>query len=223
MLSIKRSMVVACVSALGLASVYACKVDDENPASARRDAGAVTAADALASEGSGPAVAACTRLGGPAVVATIADGILGRVRADCRLSAAFANVPAEGEQHLKECFAIQMQVFFKCPGVAYPANDSQGDACRSLTEAHQDLGLTSSDFQAFVDDALAELATRSLTSDETREVASGLLGTRTGIVAEETPLNAYCTCPGGKFNGKPCTDLDAGFDASDARDAASDG
>jgi hypothetical protein len=181
---------------------FACKIEDENPGISRsRDGGTSTTQDATGSEAA-PSIVACGPLGGPAAVRTIGDGILARVRADCRLSAAFNNVG--DETHLKDCFANQVQVLAQCPGAVYPGTDSNGGGCRDLVETHQNLGLRAADYTAFVEDTQAELRSRGASDDVIRSMLSAMLGTRTAIVQDEGPYNAYCTCPDSKFDGGLC-------------------
>lgn len=228
----RKGVVLAGLVVVMTALGYACAPDDENPADPRnRDAGngGGEAGGGEAGEGGGPIGGEiCSAYGGAANVAAIADAILVRVAADCRISVPVTRLNTEASQHLNECFRIQLQGAFQCPGAKYESNvttDSNNRKCRTMQQAHQGLNLRTADFNAFVEDVAAELKVQGLTDEHIRNIAPVFEGTRTGVVQQNTQptRNTYCTCENGVYNGQPCTVdagiIDAGNDA-DAADAA---
>ena len=223
--NVKR-IALGSVGAVWAIIAIACSGDDENPAVPRADSGVNgEAASTATGTGTGtmPGAPICGKYGNATGVSGIADNILSAVSMDCRLSGAFANLNGDQQQHLKECFEIQLESFFQCPGVTYVANttqDSQGHGCRSMSEAHQGMNLRTADFTAFKDLALAELMKAGLSSDDATSINSAILGTQTSVVQAKTQQdkNTYFQCPNGI---NPETDasciviIDAGYDGSE--------
>ena len=220
------------VRLLGLAAVLgtwgivaACSGGDENPAVARADSGVAGDTGPSATGTSTtplPGAAICGKYGNAPGVAAIADSILTAVGNDCRISAGFSMLNQQDSQHLKECFEIQMQSFFQCDGKTYVAGttqDSKGNNCRSMADAHRNLNLRKADFEAFQQIALSELTKANLTTDDVTSINSAILGTETGVVQTNTQptKNQYCSCPNGLYNDASCTVIiDAGTDAYDS-------
>lgn len=224
----RKGVVLAGLVMMMTALGYACAPDDENPADPRnRDAGNGGADTGTGDDEGGVAPKGdpiCGTYGGAANVSAIADAILARVSADCRISVPVTRLNGEAQQHLSECFRIQIQGAFQCPGVKYESNvtvDSNNKKCRSMQQAHQGLNLRTADFNAFLEDVATELKAQGLTDDHIRNIAPVFEGTRTGVVQQTTQpdKNTYCSCDKGEYNGKPCT-VDAGLDAGQDADAA---
>jgi hypothetical protein len=161
-------------------------------------------------------------------VKQIAAGIIARVSQDCRINAPLANLNPRATQHLSECFEIQLGGFFQCNGVAYESGktkDSNGDTCRSMTQAHQGMNLRKADFDAFRGDVEAELTARGLTPDHVRSIAAAFEGTRASVVQtnNQPAANTNCACAPGA--NPTCTKpiIDAGTDAQDAAADVTDG
>jgi hypothetical protein len=211
-------------------AMYACTVEDENPAVPRRDAGANSETGSSTTNPDAPTGAPlCGKYGGYAQVQAMATGILDRARGDCRIGAPFAAMGPEASQHLTECFQKQLGGAFQCPGVTYVANttaDSVNRKCRDMSTAHQELGLRNADFNAFLEAVTTELTARGLSQDDLRAIAPVFEGTRTGVVREATQpdKNTHCACVDGLFEGVPCV-VDSGVQdsGSDAEDASDDG
>ncbi|MBS2019388.1 MAG: hypothetical protein JST00_41380 [Deltaproteobacteria bacterium] len=229
----RKGMVLGSLVVLVTALGYACAPEDENPADPRAntDGGSTTDTGATGEEGGTPlGDPICAKYGGADNVSLIADAILARVAGDCRISAPVTKLSPEASQHLTECFRIQIQGAFQCPGKKYESNvtvDSAGKKCRSMQQAHQGMNLRTADFNAFLEDVAAELKAQNLSDTDIRNIAPVFEGTRTGVVQQTTQpdRNTYCACENGLYNGKPCT-VDAGIvdagndaDAADAADA----
>lgn len=221
------------VRLLGLAAVLsvwgvvaACSGGDENPATARPDSGAGGGNTDAVATGTGttppPGAAICGKYGNAAGVAAIADSIITAAKADCRIGTGFTMLNAQDSKHLTECFQIQMQSFFQCDGVTYvggTTKDSNGDTCRSMTEAHRNLNLRKADFIAFQQIALGALAKANLSTDDQTSINSAILGTQGGVVQtnQQPTQYEYCSCPNGLYNDASCTVyIDGGLDASDS-------
>lgn len=216
---------------------YACSSEDENPATSRVkvDGGDAGTIDPQNNPDASLGAPICSAYGGYESVKTIAGAVLAKVSADCRISSPIAQLDAKSAQHLKECFEIQIGSAFQCPGVTYVSNttkDSQGVACRDMTQAHKGMNLRKADFDAFRDDLAASLGESKLTPADVKSIAAFVEGTRNLVTQNNTQpdKNTFCACPNGEYpagSGKSCVVeagiLDAGTDAADAADAADGG
>jgi hypothetical protein len=222
--NVKR-IAVASVGVVWGVIAIACSGDDENPAVPRADSG-VLGEGATTATGSGtgvmPTAALCAKYGNATGVSGIADNILSSVEMDCRLSGAFANLNGDDQQHLKECFEIQIESFFGCPGVTYvggTTQDSKGNQCRDMRDAHQNMNLRQADFDAFREITINELTKAGVGMDDQVTINSELIGTQGSVVQtnKQPDKNTYCTCPNGI---NPETDascvvvIDGGYDGS---------
>jgi hypothetical protein len=235
--NVKR-IALGSVGAVWAIIAIACSGDDENPATARPDSGAgADVASTATGTGTGtmPTAAMCAAYGNATGIAGIADNILNSVQMDCRLSGAFANLNGDDAQHLKECFEIQMESFFACPGVSYvggTTQDSKGNQCRSMSDAHQGMHLRKADFDAFRLIALAELQKAGVSMDDQVAINSEILGTQSGVVQtnSQPDKDTYCQCPDGI---NPVTDAsclvvtpdasyDGAYDGSSTMDSGTD-
>jgi hypothetical protein len=103
--------------------------------------------------------------------------------------------------------SIQVQELFGCEGVQYVgAQSSLGSDCRSMTEAHQGLGISKGDFDALIEDVVTGLTEAGVSAEDIGAAAPALLGLEGDIVESTSTDNTkiMCTMP------------DAGSDASDA-------
>ena len=229
----KRFIVGSTTIGVLAALTYACTVEDENPATARSRSGDASADGALASgdaavEGQG-GIPVCDKYGGVTGAKKIAASIVANVAQDCRINGPFAAMNAATTRHFAECFEILIGGAFLCPGLAYEGGktkDSQGQTCRSMTEAHKGLNLRKADFDAMSEVIAATLTKEGVTPEDVRALAPAIEGYRSGVVQtnNQPDRNTFCGCPGGQFNGKPCTVIvDAGIqDAAPIKDAAVD-
>jgi hypothetical protein len=220
--NVKR-IALGSVGAVWAIIAIACSGDDENPAVPRADAGVLgEGASTATGTGTGnmPTAAMCGRYGNATGIAGIADNIMSSVQMDCRLSGAFANLNGDDQKHLKECFELQIESFFGCPGVTYVGGmtqDSNGNQCRSMRDAHQGMNLRQADFDAFREITINELTKAGVSMDDQVTINSELLGTQSGVVQtnKQPDKNTYCTCPNGI---NPETDascvviIDGGYD-----------
>ncbi len=180
---------------------------------------ATTAPDTLRPLGA----AICTKYpNGPALAAKVTADLLTRVSADCRISAYFA-APKSGTAHLSQCLEQQVSTFFQCPGATYGA-DKAGVACRTMQEAHRDLHLRKSDFDAYIESVIAALKGSGISDDDITVVLLTFTGTETAIVPNlKTKSYSNCSCPnelipdGGGYCGP-----DAGYDGGDGGEGGSD-
>jgi hypothetical protein len=236
-----KFVVLSCtVAAFGLFT-YACSVEDENPPSTRTRGADASPTPTGENPGETPVGAPlCAKYGGYAGVKAIATGITQRVTQDCRISAPLARLSPDDRRHFDECFEIFVGSTFQCPESVYVANqtqDSRGDRCRSMGQAHQGLNLRRADFEAFVSEINAGLEAGGVSLEDRGLLAPSWEGTRTGIVQQnnQSTRNTHCTCAGGTYppggGGAPCTVIvdagqeagnDAGNDAG-AQDASDDG
>jgi hypothetical protein len=223
--------VLSTVIALWGTFTYACSVEDENPATEPRskvDSGGEGSVnpnnvDAQAN----PKI--CGKYGGFEKVKTIAAAIVARVAQDCRINVPFANLNPARTQHLAECFEKQLGGFFGCDGVIYESGKTLdhpgGQACRSMTQAHQGMNLRKADFDAFRGDVEAELTAQGLTPDDVRSIAAAFEGTRASVVQtnNQPAANTFCDCAAGA--NPTCTKpiVDAGTDVNDAASDVTDG
>lgn len=222
---------------------YACSADDENPATNRprgSDGGSDGTVDPQGQTDAPSGSSLCDKYGGYTNVKSIADKIIDRAAADCRISQGFSSAQGDDQlQHLKECFEIQLGgSAFKCSGVTYSSNtttDSKGNKCRDMASAHKNIAgngkkLRNADFDAFVEAASAEFAAAGITDKaDLTSLAAFFEGTRNLVVQEPTQpkANTFCTdtaaCPtckpveaGVLDSGKDTGTTDSGTDADAA-------
>jgi hypothetical protein len=229
----RRKAVVVC-SLLGVWAtlVFACSVEDENPATSRSRTDASTEGSTSTGDTDAPTGAPiCAKYGGYDKVKSMAAAIIARVSTDCRIGAPVAALAGTDATHFADCFNVMVGGAFQCPGVSYVAGttvDSQNRKCRTMAQAHQGMNLRKADFDAFIEDIALEFAAQGLSQDDIRAIAPVFEGARTGVVQtnSQPDRNTYCECPNGLYNGKACTVIvDAGNDAdgSDASDAGDSG
>lgn len=222
----KRLVLVTSAVAAWAGLVYACNVEDENPATTRTRGGDAssegsTSTDPDSGEGKG-GIAVCDKYGGVTGAKRIAASIVAEVAKDCRVGAPIAGMDAESTRHFSECFEILIGGAFLCPGVAYEGGktkDSKGQVCRTMLEAHKGLNLRKADFDAFSEVIAGTLAREGVTPDDIRALAPAIEGYRSGVVQtnNQPDRNTYCSCPNGTYKDKPCTVIvDAGVYDADA-------
>ena len=85
------------------------------------------------------------RLGGKKGITAVVDDFVARVAADKRINHFFANTNIP---HLKKCVVNQI-----CEATGGPCKYT----CRSMKDAHAGMGVTTADFNAFVEDLVATL------------------------------------------------------------------
>ncbi|MFO0677324.1 MAG: hypothetical protein U0169_12385 [Polyangiaceae bacterium] len=185
----------ACVATLiaAASSMAACSDSKDDTdggttsdASTNKDTGTTTdgavktdgsTSDAGTTDGGGDAAAsACTKYGGASAIDMIVtNDVVAKLAGDCRISKHFTSLPAAQLTHVKECLSIQVQEVFGCPGVTYTgAKDKAGGACRDMVAAHKNLGLTSSDFDALIEDVVAVLTAKGVSMADINAVAPTL-------------------------------------------------
>lgn len=231
---ITRKRLAALGALLGIwsALTYACAVEEENPGTPRSQRGTDSGTEGgVDPTGTDPPLGApiCGKYGGYEKVKTMADAIIARAEADCRIGPAFTRAGDEKKAHFSECFQIQLGGIFQCQGVSYVSGttvDSKNQKCRSMQQAHQGMNLRKADFDAFMEAVAAELTAQGLSMDDLRAVAPAFEGTRTQVTQtnNQPDRNTYCGCPNGEYMGKACVPeagiVDGGMDATTDADAA---
>lgn len=141
----------------------------------------------------------CDKYGGAdAVAGVVNSNIIGTIAADCRISAHFTELSAPAFQHVGECLTIQVQELFGCEGVQYAGAESSVDRpCRSMTAAHQGLGISKGDFDALIEDVVTGLTEAGVSEDDIGAAAPALLGMEGAIVEDEATdaTKAMCIMP----------------------------
>jgi len=137
----------------------------------------------------------CGRVGGPAAVHAVTADAVQRLAADCRIGGFFANLDAKSKAHLTDCMEIYLDEAFTCPGVTYAGSkDSAGAACRDMSTAHRDRGISKDDQQAFLDAFVAALnATGKLVATDVGNVVTKLNDER-GVYDGNKTGDTKCTC-----------------------------
>ncbi len=210
------------------ALAYACSSDDENPAVNRGNATADGGGDGTVNpqgDDSSVGPALCGKYGGYDNVKAMAASIIQKAEADCRISGGFANLDQNGQQHMLECFEVQLGNAFKCDGIQYVAGqttDSKGNHCRDMTSAHQNLPgnkkLYVADYNAYMDAVAAVFnAQPGANNDDLKTLASFFAGQEANVVTaginNQPKANAYCPgagCVSPYDNTKTCTAPEAG-------------
>lgn len=208
-----RTMAALASSLVAMAAVAACSSSDDGAVTHRVDAppdaslpdGTVTPADMP------PRVAICAKYGSYAGVQSLVTKAMGVFAADCRIGPFFAD-PAQTAHHT-ECLQKYMGAAFECPGVVYD-KDSAGVACKDMRQAHGQLKISSTDYEAFLSDFVQVMTASKYAQADINQVVGGLNGVQG--VANAKIGATRCTC----MPDTTCGYVDAG---TDARDGSKDG
>jgi hypothetical protein len=228
-----RARAALVLSCFGVWAVLAaCTVEDENPATGTRNRTTTNSEGGTLTPSTDPTgLPICAKYGGTDAVKALAQQVLDRSAADCRISPLFAG--RAGDQHFRDCFYAFFGSGFQCPGVTYVQGttaDSQGDRCESVLP---DVQLSAEDWKAFADvnanpasSLRAVLDGKGLLLDELRSIGAVFEGKRAGLLNGGVPAGKYTQCAAGcTSGGTACIrPQDAGTDARDAsaQDAASE-
>jgi hypothetical protein len=137
----------------------------------------------------------------------MAKAILDATKADCKIGAFFTGLALTDEQHLQDCFAIQLGEFVGCDGKVYAGSkDMLGQPCLSMADGHQNLQIRSDDFDAFTTDVIAALKNKGMTPTDVSSVVPSFLSTKGDVVQSGDQGLTQSTCPGADAG----TDADAG-------------
>jgi hypothetical protein len=130
------------------------------------------------------AASLCGKYGGPASVHTIvAEHVLGRIAADCRIGGFFAGLTPAGMIRVRDCLSLQVQELMGCSGVVYAGSfASNGLECRDMHKAHIGLRIGAADFDALIEDVVAGLDQGGMDSADIEAAAPALLALRSTIV-----------------------------------------
>jgi len=147
----------------------------------------------------GGAQTLCEKYGGASNIdSVIRSNVIPEIAGDCRISTFFTSLSEDGLNHVVDCLSIQAQELFQCEGVSYAGSmDSQGVACRSMTQAHQGLGITQADFDALIEDVVAGLTEAGVEDTDIAAAAPALLGMQEAIVESEATDPSMSSCDGG--------------------------
>lgn len=195
-MAFRRHLEIAAL-VLACAGMAACGDDD---AGAMRDAGGdghpheTDAGDAGGTNAAdGPL---CKKYGGKdAVGMVIAKHVVPSILGDCRLNGFFAGLPSEHATRLVDCLSIQAEELFGCAGVKYEGSMStNGLPCRSMKEAHADMGVAKGDFDALIEDVVSGLSEAGVEQADIEAAAPALLQLKGDIVekTETDPTRAMC-------------------------------
>ncbi len=122
------------------------------------------------------------RLGGVYSIATVVDDLIDRIMADARLNQnprvdeAHHRVPPAGFKYL----VTEM--------VCWAAGGPQKYSGRTMAESHKDLGITSDEWSAFVDDLQQTLDKFAVPPEEQAELKAIVDSTRSEIVVGDTAI-----------------------------------
>lgn len=223
-----KIVVMSAFLAMWAGLVYACNTEDENPATSRTrgtEAGAEGAVGSNDPDGAPQGAPICGKYGGYDKVKTITAALIARVSTDCRIGTPIADLQGQSATHFAECLQIQVGGAFQCPGISYVAGttkDSNGRTCRSMAQAHQGMNLRKADFDAFLQDIVAEFSAQGITQEDIKAVLPVFEGARTSVVQTNNQPNAntYCACTTTGDGGCVAPIVDAGNDTGN--DAGTD-
>lgn len=202
-----RVLALSGLVAVWAALAYACGSDDENPAVDRNRATGDGGGEGSVNPNGNPPTppnAFCGKYGGYENVKSMAATILTKAQADCRIQHGFDGMDQGAQQHLLECFQVQLGNAFHCDGITYVAGqtkDSKGNACRSMSEAHssnnmpQNYKLRLADYNAFLDAVASTFnAQNGATKEDLQSLATFFEGQKANIVQSNSQpdRNAYC-------------------------------
>ncbi len=219
--TLSRLVVMSSVGLLMAAVGFACTVDEENPATSRprgTEAGSTQTTD---EGGSAPptGVALCGKYGDFEGVKTIANMIIAKAKADCRVTNRFD----AADQHATECFQQWVGSNFLCPGIAFSVGtsaDLKGKKCESR---YPGVTLTNGEFSRFMVDVSDGLKEKTLTDDEITKMLPAFEGGR-GDLTKNNQSNNYedCATPCEVPDKQKCVtpNRDAGVNDAGPKDAA---
>ncbi|MCA9627719.1 MAG: hypothetical protein KC766_08640 [Myxococcales bacterium] len=163
------------------------------------------------SGGSGGDGSLCEKYGGANNVASVVkDNVFPAIAGDCRISAWFTSLTDNMQTHVLECLTIQTQEVFGCAGVTYAGSSSSVAPCRSMSEAHANLGISDADFDALIEDVAAGLTEAGVEAADIQAAAPVLLGLKSDIVEDTSGTNTKATCPASGGTGGTGTGGSAG-------------
>jgi hypothetical protein len=220
-----RALTLAVSALLASALVYGCGDDDDDAmggsggttspskggSSGSTSKGGTTStggsgtsgSDAGGAGGSAPMESLCEKYGGEDNVASVVEvNVIGAIAADCRISAHFTELDADSFTHVVDCLTTQVQELFGCDGITYAGSMSSVDrACRSMTEAHQGLGISKGDFDALIEDVVSGLTEAGVEEGDINAAAPALLGMEPAIVEDESTTETKAACEAGGAGG----------------------
>ncbi|MCA9657637.1 MAG: proprotein convertase P-domain-containing protein [Myxococcales bacterium] len=131
-------------------------------------------------ETTGGVESACDRLGGADGLEALHMDFLARVLADDRINGYFLNSDVDGPA-LIACLGDQVSEALACPGADY--------ACKSMQDAHFELGISSLDFADFVEIYAAalddhQLAHAAVTDDDKAALLGAIAATEADVVED---------------------------------------
>jgi hemoglobin len=138
----------------------------------------------------------CEKYGGAdAVKSVVENDVIGTIAADCRINTFFTSLTNDGFGRVNDCLAIQVQELFGCDGVSYEGSiASNGLPCRSMTVAHQGLGISAADFDALIEDVVAGMTQAGVEEADIAAAAPALLGMEPDIVEDDTASHSREAC-----------------------------
>ena len=116
-----------------------------------------------------------TRLGGYDAIATVADALLGRLKADSQLGRFWENRGEDGVRREK-----QLLIDFLCCSAGGPLFYTG----RDMATSHRGMGISASDWDVFIGHLRETLASLSVPEAETADVLGFIDSTRADIVEE---------------------------------------
>lgn len=219
----RASLGIAMSALLSVALLYGCgdDEDDDNMAGGGSSSGgkAGGGSGGKASAGSGGKAAGgsggtsaggagsdeslCEKYGGASNVASVVEtNVIGAIAADCRISAHFTELDADSFTHVVDCLTTQVQELFGCEGVTYAGSMSSVERqCRSMTEAHEGLGISKGDFDALIEDVVSGLTEAGVEEADIAAAAPALLGMEDAIVEDTSTAATKAACEGGASAG----------------------
>lgn len=189
-----RALLVGTLVCLPLAACGDDKDDATTDTHADTTTPSDTTSDTTAPDTSGTL---CAKYGGTAAVAAVmSDHVVPALAGDCRIGTFFTSLPEAQLTHVVECLTLQVEGLFGCEGVDYAtAKDSQGDACRSMADAHAGLKISTGDFDALIEDVVAGLTAGGVSEADIGAAAPALLGMKGDIVEQDVvqdPTKSTC-------------------------------
>lgn len=180
---------------------FACDGDDPAADGAGGNGGASTGGNG--SGGGSSDTSLCAKYGGADnVESVVKNQVVGAIAGDCRINTFFTSLGEDAFTRVNDCLAIQVQELFGCAGVTYVGSkDSNGQMCRSMSEAHLGLGISQADFDALIEDVVAGLSEAGVEQADIDAAAPALLGMQDDIVEQDFDENTKSMCEMGGAGG----------------------
>jgi hypothetical protein len=235
--SVRGRVVVTSSCLIVWGALYACTVEEENPATGGRrgvDSGLGSSGNTADGSQASTGAPICGKYGGYDKVKQLAGQIIDSAKADCRIARIVngATDNATKLAHFMDCFYVFVGGSFQCPGISYSQNttaDSKNQKCQSIVPG---LEFSAKDWEAFADAnvnpasaARKVFENAGLTKEELTSIAAAFNDKKIGLLNENVAADKHTLCEAAcASGGQACVPaiIDSGADVKDTSTGSPD-